>query len=91
MFSSFLSNELSLDRPNLSKIELDYTTDNYDNFISDSPSLLNFEASTPSTSNNLSTIFKEPKSYKEAINSIYKDQWLESIKTKLDSLTKNKT
>ena len=91
LFSSFLSDELSLDRPNLPKIELDYTTDNYDNFISDSPSLLNFEASTPSTSNNSSTIFKEPKSYKEAINSIYKDQWLESMKTELDLLTKNKT
>ena len=36
-------------------------------------------------------IFQEPKSYKEAINSDYKDHWLRSMKTELDTLSTNNT
>jgi hypothetical protein len=83
-----LSEELSLDRPSLPQIEQEYTTDSYSAEVS---SLLNFKTTDLSISNNLPTIFKEPKSYTEAISSIYKDQWLESMKIEYDSLHKNNT
>jgi hypothetical protein len=75
-----LSDKLSLNRPNSSKVKSVFT-------------LLNLEAKglNNTSNNNLHTIFKEPKSYKEAINSTYKDQWLESIKIEYKSLNKNKT
>jgi hypothetical protein len=75
-----LSDELSLNRPNSPEVK-------------SVPTLLNLEArGLNNTSNgNLHTIFKEPKSYKEAINSMYKDQWLEFMKIEYKSLNKNKT
>ena len=80
-----LNDELSLNTPSSPQNEL-------------VPTLLNFEAkslnstsTSTNSSSNLPTIFKEPKSYKEAISSIYKDQWLESMKIEYNSLNKNKT
>jgi hypothetical protein len=75
-----LSDKLSLNRPNSPEVKSVST-------------LLNLKARglNNTSNNNLYTIFKEPKSYKEAINSIYKDQWLESMKIEYKSFNKNKT
>jgi hypothetical protein len=70
-------NLLSIDKPNLPKLEF-------------SNSLFNLETMSSNT-DNLSIVFKEPKSYKEAINSIYKDKWLDSMKIEYNSLNNNKT
>ncbi len=37
------------------------------------------------------TIISEPKSYKEAINSSYKEFWLKAMQNEIDSLNKNDT
>jgi hypothetical protein len=78
--SKAINNPLSLNKPNLPKIELGYNN------------LYNLEVKGSDINiNNSSIIFNEPKSYKEAINAIYKDKWLDSMKLEYNSLNNNNT
>ena len=49
------------------------------------------EISTTKPVSTTSSNFKEPNTYKQAINSDYKEQWTSSMQTELDSLNSNNT
>ena len=59
----------------------------------DQPNLLKLELSALETkgSEKSTILFNEPKSYKEAISSVYKEKWLESMKIEYNKLNNNNT
>jgi hypothetical protein len=77
---------------------IDYNIDNIDNIESSESQLYALASSSFIDSLNegtstkiISTGFKEPEDYIEAINSIYKEQWLDAMHKELDSLKSNNT